>query len=986
MRNIYVSGSSSGVLNYYDNTISTALPLFSFPQTNRDVVYVFDKITKEGRIFGEIQNDFSIGFTIDGSKDSYKAVVLSFEENSIEPNTIVYHLKTNSWWIVDNDRKQRFQNDSGFLYEHEIDLIGGIELFNARDLTDSGFYQKTYTLGNFIARLLQLSNLEYAIKNVYTDLNANLEVTFIKQYQNYTLLSALRDILDSYNYCPKLRFHAYNDGGVPRISSFDLTLIPKTGSNETPLDINHFDDVRETSIFNRNSFGSTVVSNAENVISTKAKTYPLIGSAKLVSDGVEVLPENAFINLPSDVYFVNWLKLHLVRNIKIDYGENFLAGSTIIPLTSTSQTSIDKFIGSVLEILSNETYFPYGNSQAIINNFYNSLDTLIEKLKKGSTVTLWGGNNYNPDTQKVVKGKNTLYIPVFNPYNNLLEPNLEMTIIDKENGNTLPTVEQGIWYERGSDKITHFNFLREWKTITTDNTDLQDANNVVLSINSSNYGLRLTVMSGFPLFNAKHVSCSINYIPMGDIKIKVDNETDKRDIQLYNQNGKLTDSDALSKLINSYATEISSDNITKYKTYTSFSDVPNVGRVVLNNGTRYVINNLSLTFSHNDGYSYLIECQVSLSKQYAVKSLMVNPNTNIRDYGIPQSFNVKRKQLYRDYYELDYVSQGNVGSSYLGRDKIFRFSDVYHDDLDFVCFIKTTYAEAVNGSTTWYYRLEPTRYDMNKMFYLVLDFKDNNIIGYDVQNIFGGFDLTKLITGLNINKNTPVSYVDLEGKIEDIEILYLDNTSASACFSYYQEINSSIIGDYDLSNNIVFIPQVLYELAEEVYVFKINEENYKKDPIETPVFEYSCQIGNSENILVGDYILSQHENCVYFYTYVIGNVLSLNSVYDSQPVEIVSGGSGLRVSNAVEITTVGGLDYIRLKLHSIGTYDFASKLMSYGSVVPHTVNQDLAVFRIAYDLTNGNVYRELMFIAKDVPAENITNDELKIYENFYKLN
>ena len=75
---------------------------------------------------------------------------------------------------------------------------------------------------------------------------------------------------------------------------------------------------------------------------------------------------------------------------------------------------------------------------------------------------------------------------------------------------------------------------------------------------------------------------------MGDIKIKVDNQTDKKDIQLYNQNGKLTDSDALSKLINSYATEISSDNITVYKTYYSFSDVPNIGRVVLNNGARYV--------------------------------------------------------------------------------------------------------------------------------------------------------------------------------------------------------------------------------------------------------------------------------------------------------------------------------------------------------------------------------------------------------------
>ena len=115
MRNIYVSGSSSGVLNYYDNTIQVALPLFSFPQTNRDVIYAFDKITKEGRIFGEIQNDFSMGLTIDGSKDSCKVVVLSFEENSIEPNTIIYHQKTNTWWIVDNDRKQRFP--TAVLYE-----------------------------------------------------------------------------------------------------------------------------------------------------------------------------------------------------------------------------------------------------------------------------------------------------------------------------------------------------------------------------------------------------------------------------------------------------------------------------------------------------------------------------------------------------------------------------------------------------------------------------------------------------------------------------------------------------------------------------------------------------------------------------------------------------------------------------------------------------------------------------------------------------
>ena len=70
---------------------------------------------------------------------------------------------------------------------------------------------------------------------------------------------------------------------------------------------------------------------------------------KLVSDGVEVFLIMRLLRLPSDVYFVNWLKLHLIRNIKREYGENFLDGTQLIPLTSNSQVSIDNFIGEVLK-------------------------------------------------------------------------------------------------------------------------------------------------------------------------------------------------------------------------------------------------------------------------------------------------------------------------------------------------------------------------------------------------------------------------------------------------------------------------------------------------------------------------------------------------------------------------------------------------------------------------------------------------------------
>ena len=57
---------------------------------------------------------------------------------------------------------------------------------------------------------------------------------------------------------------------------------------------------------------------------------------------------------------------------------------------------------------------------------------------------------------------------------------------------------------------------------------------------------RMHFTGGFNLPPAIHFI--VNYVPMADIKVKIDNQQNKRDIQLYNQNGKLTDNIALSKI------------------------------------------------------------------------------------------------------------------------------------------------------------------------------------------------------------------------------------------------------------------------------------------------------------------------------------------------------------------------------------------------------------------------------------------------------
>ena len=154
-------------------------------------------------------NGFNMSFVIDGTKDSAKMVVLSYKKKeTIKPYSIVLHEDTNTWWIVANDKVEHYVNDDGdYLYKHNLQLEGAIELLNARDLTDCGFNQGRYTITNFVDRLFALSNYELGHSISFgTNLSGNKIVDYIKTYENYTLLSALRDFFDGYNCAVKLSF------------------------------------------------------------------------------------------------------------------------------------------------------------------------------------------------------------------------------------------------------------------------------------------------------------------------------------------------------------------------------------------------------------------------------------------------------------------------------------------------------------------------------------------------------------------------------------------------------------------------------------------------------------------------------------------------------------------------------------------------------------------------------------------------------------
>ena len=977
----------------------------------QDLLYIFHKNTNVSSVLGEIQSDFNMSLVIDGTKDSTSMLVMSFsQEEEIEPMSIILHMKTATWWVVSHDKVERLQNDDGsFLWIHNLELLGAIELFNSRDLTDCGFNDNTYTVNDFIYRLFSLSNIEdlNLIVNAQNNFK-NKTVDFIKTFENYTLLSALREFLDAYNMCPKLSF---NYVFMPLTRRFRLTdivldIIPKTGNRNRTHLMTDFDDVRETKTMDKNSFGTTVVSNAENVASSNAKTFPSAGSVKLSGTEYTITNANAVLRLPSKVYKMNWLKCLATIELTLILGTGESQDTYTIKVNVSSDFSIENVKTQVHSYINATSHLTPSQKVEAILSFDNSWESLKAKIIKSGTISFYGGNSLNPVTGAIVEGDDVPYIPlIWFSIGDTGADWHQVVLADEETRNCLPHKEQGIYWERGSNLVKGFDFIKSKLSIGSayefsiephNSTDLQNESAAYWEyVGGPNDYVLARFTGNFTSLKVKLADTTwiANYQPMSDIKIKVDNSQDKRDIQLYNQNGRITDCVALSKLLNSYSKEISSDTITKYMHYYSYEDVPQVGDIVTKNNDIYVINNISMDFTQNESsevgeFDYFIECEITMSKWFSTKSLMVNPNTNIRDYGIPQNFNVKRKQLYRDYYELSYIVyvDSNLDTPYLNTEKVFVFNHDANELIDFICVIKLGYEEEVEGENYWYYQLETTTYYMNKMVYVMLDFQDNNIIGYGSQNVWSGFDVSRIFSGLTDNLNTPIEYTDKNGKVDTIDILMCTNQQLTTIYNEYQFEQQG--GDsYDglLYNYSVFIPADIYNKALDNYSIRIEEDSYQKDATEVPVFEYACQVEDSNDVLIGDNILSQHPGFIYFYSYVFGENINQNNAFTT--TRVANDGSIYEISLGCEISYDDYTNEVKVGLYNKVDYNRASNTWLNGQKVTFREGDDYAFFRHAYNLETGEEIVELLFIAKKVDSDYIDeNDKLILKVNHYKLN
>jgi len=1146
----------------------------------RDVMYYFDKKSPYARHeLGEIQTDFNMGLTIDGSKDSMQVQVFNYEKAEITPNTILFHNATNTWWIVKKDNVKRYASENGFYYQHNLSLLGAIDLLSSRDLTDCGFNDRTYTIDQFIKRLFKLSTFEFLLTiNYGNNVDENKIVDYIKSFENYTLLSALRDFLNGYNCDAKLTFAT--SGSDNHIESANLIIIPRTGNVDlTAVDISDFDDVREQKSYSKESYGTTVISNAQNVVSTQAKTYPQIGGVRLSADTYNITTSNAVLRLPTPIYKVNWVKLlHYVDVIFYVYRGQESYDSheytfRFYPWNKyQTQKTFDEAIETVVNFLT--TQYTQVTPQEVSEYVESFRQTIIDVVEKASCTTIKGGWGIKPvmvdntPDQELIAPQND---PDFR-FRNIVKRDGSVAIYfsrslligSKEDYESVVWKTRCMYYERGGNEIHNFSWMgvlggNVYEATTIGNyktTDYNSTQRTLMPTHTFSDNQRKMSVYLVPadngtgtisnannyVFNIGNTYFQVNYIPMSDIKIKYDNSLNDIDTHIYNQNGKLNDSVALSKLLDSYSKEIQSDNITRYMHYTNISDIPQVGSLVNSGNEKYVINNISYDFfvnetNNDNNVGYYIECEFTLSKYISVKSLMVNPNSNIRDYGIPQKYNIKRRQVYRDYFEFSFLeeSSANQETPYVSLSKYLTMGTTNEQkEYDHTAIMKIDYEQPVDNQESWYYQLNSVASVMNKSLYEVIDFNDNNIIGYDIQNYHSGFNMNKLFSNGWKTTNVPISYVDNDGKFKGITLQFVgkdkieelyENISAdtnnSTMFSshvfvgetfYYgkyidgqeseepNSFSSNNLGNYlstdsgntiikipltelnydnsgvdldtvviDIVGNITYVPRtgptqsgivgsysiitendikylrivdtsgtqfpllyssfvVSYEVsysyrtyayrgAIDLKDYEIEELNYEKDAIEVPVFEYILQLGDTEQVEVGDRILDTQSGMLQMFTC---DVRQANTTTQLNASKVFSGidvsGDSLVNDNydrqieiadtsAVDISFENNNTIMRIKVYDNQValfYGTAEQDFTYqdtqvsATQLPksYLLGKDIVIYKnviksMSYDMEQDEATcdydNELMFIIHNPQDSNFDGDDLLINVNYYKL-
>lgn len=955
----------------------------------RQELLVYDKLTNAEKNFGgiDISSGFNIAYNLDGTLDSATIQVFNGEDYALETNTLCMLTFNRSWWVVKSDKKEYVNSETSNKWKHTIELLDPRHLLKSRSLVSCGFNKDRYTYQTFFDRLIALSNYENATVSLGSVFNPNNKVKVIKSFDNYTLGKALDEFANSENAIHKVD---YIDSGNPYIY-----FLSKSGNNNTIIDLDTDTKHKVASYVNEEmgnkDFASKVISNIENAISSVPQRYPLTGGKFLDSDAFELTKDNAYFKMPSKAFKVNKLiimpsvvicKYKSVGGSETDKKatRSFYAHSTqqildilkadMPELTSVNEYSLEEFSQAVFDVL--RTELPIDKQEKLLTN------------RDGSTNPMFISENMSAKH-------------------------------DKQD-----------WYfkfKEGDNKITNFKCLDYTSGSMTNGTKIKEKKNAVFNFNASGgFGERSCVAKRriavdienqtytyigvyASLLSPLDTKFAVEYIPQSDMVMSYENGTKTKDITLFNQTGNFIDNFAVSKLVKSYATDISGNTHNYYTYYDKFFDILEVGRKVnkIINGKQelMVISNVSIDVINGDKYAVMY----TLSKYSAVKSLMISADSQIRDYDTPQRNNVKRKQNYKDYIELSfsqYVGTPDTTYTHLSNlpNLLTLESKRKGSQVDYVAFIGIDNwhidSETINPNAR-YFQIPTYAIYYDSSVSVVVDFNDNNIIGYDKSNqgTIMEWDISKWNTFFGTTKryNIPINYTASSGdfgELTQIEIKLADKSVIDSTFEYFRTfvvgLDNQDYSDYNITEIAPLSQKIFHEIMGDHQVYLL-EEHYNKDGLEVPFFQYTFQVGNTKDIKVGSRILVNPKSSVdkiFLYQFHIRNDAMIDdSNFNELEIESINGNE-ITIENACVIYYHENVRYMKIHFYSIATFNIQTGAISNTTNYTSQIeNKNVEIVCASYE--NGvKSDSELIFAMNNCGKELTSESILEINVSNYK--
>jgi hypothetical protein len=266
----------------------------------------------------------------------------------------------------------------------------------------------------------------------------------------------------------------------------------------------------------------------------------------------------------------------------------------------------------------------------------------------------------------------------------------------------------------------------------------------------------------------------------------------------------------------------------------------------------YVINQRSIDYV-NEYYSVIY----NLSRSRIARSENITADGSIREYAIPENNLVRRNQLYKDYVEFSLEPSVTTSTTpYINLNYLVNLtSDYAGARFNYQSFAMTTHLienGIIFGAST-------SSYDLYKAKSFVVDFIDNAICGYRVEEVGGVAVQTPVFyTG----KTTVNGNVVGNGRTTEIYLITTDEALLADAIEDYED-NAISPTPYAPFIDMTDVPPYLFNtslIADGRFVFSRNEVVYKKDAFEIPVFTYQVQANDTylptNGIVVGERLFS----------------------------------------------------------------------------------------------------------------------------------